>query len=76
MALHAIHGDAVQHLPSGGCAIHHRGKAEFLVIGAAFIIGRGLAMEGRGDPVFEIGAGKQIARQLLDHELVIGQVAC
>ena len=55
--------------------VHHGDHAKFLIIGAAFVVVRSLAMERSRDPIFKLGVRQQIARQLFDHELVIRKIA-
>ena len=74
VALHAAHGDALPGFPGRGDAVHDGGGAEFLVIGPAFGVGLRVAVEVRGDEVVERGVGQEVAGELLDRELVEGEV--
>ena len=51
-------------------AIDDGDVAELLVVGAAFVVGQRVAMEGRGDELLVGRVGQQVAGDLLDRELV------
>ena len=55
-------------------AVFHRRDPVFLVVGAAFGVGHGVAVEGRGHPLGLGGVRQQIAGELFDGELVVGQI--
>lgn len=74
VALDAAHGDALPGFPGGGDAVHDGGDAEFLVVGAAFGVGLGVAVEIGGDEVVEGGIREEVAGELFDGELVEGEV--
>ena len=56
-------------------AIDDRGDAEFLVAGAAFVLGHRVPVEGGGDELVLRRVRQQVAGDLLDRESVEGQVA-
>ena len=74
MALHTIHGEAVQYRPRCGRAVHHRDQAKFFVIRAPFLVIGSLAVERSGDLVLKGRVGQQVARQLFDYEPIVGEV--
>ena len=75
VALRAAHGEAHPHGPQRGRAIQHLLIAELFGVCAALAIGEGVAIESGGHQGIEIAIGQQIAGELLDGELVKGNVA-
>ena len=56
-------------------AVEHRLHAELLGIDAAFLVDHRVAQKAGGDDLVLRGVGQQVAGELLDDELVVGQVA-
>ena len=74
MALGAVQGEAHPGGSRGADAVDHGVEAVFVRIGAAFFVEHRVAVEARGDEVVGRGAGQQVAGELPDAELVVGQV--
>ncbi len=75
MALRALDGDAEDAFADGLHAIEHGFHAELFGVDAAFLVDHGVAQEACGDDLVLGGVGKKIACDLVDDELVVGQVA-
>ena len=74
MTLGAAHRQPQPDRPGGIDAVLDGGGAELLVVGPPFGIGHRVAVEGRGHALVEGRAGKQVARELFDGELIIREV--
>ena len=74
MALGAVHGQAHPGGAGGPDAVDHGVEAVFVRIDAALLVEHGVAVEAGGHEVFGRGAGQEVARELLDAELVVGEV--
>ena len=72
VALRALDGDAQNAFADGVHAVEHGFHSELLGVHAAFLVNHGIAQEARGDDLVLRGVRQQIARDLLDDELVIG----
>ncbi len=70
MALGAAHRQPHPDLHRGFDAVLDRRHAKLLVVGPALVVGHRVAMKRRGQLLVVRGAGQQVARQLLDGELV------
>ena len=75
VALRALDREAEHAFADGVHAVEHRLHAELLGIDRAFLVDLGIAEEARGDAFILAGLGQLVARDLLDDELVVGQVA-
>ncbi len=75
VALRALNGEAQHALADGVHAIEHRLHAELLGIDAAFLVDHRIAQESSGDDLVLGRIGQHVAGNLLDDELVVGQVA-
>ncbi|MFO0871301.1 MAG: hypothetical protein U0935_20450 [Pirellulales bacterium] len=62
-------------LAGRGDSIGDRIDTELFLVGATFLIDQRIAVETGGDNLVGGGAGKQVARQLLDRELVEQEIA-
>ena len=56
-------------------AVHNRNVPKFLIIGAAFVVGLGVAVESRGNQLIVCWIWEHVSRQLFDGELVEWHVA-
>ena len=75
VALGALDGQAEHALADGVHAVEHRLHAELLGIDAAFLVDHRVAQEAGGHHLVLRGVRQQVAGDLLDDELVVGQVA-
>ena len=75
VALRAAHGKAHPHGSQRSGAIQHLLIAELFGIGAALAIGERVAIEAGGHQRVEIAIRQQVAGELLDGELVEGEIA-
>ena len=57
MALGACHGDSHPNRHGGVHPVDYGDVAEFLVVGASFIVGLGISVEGSGDQLIVGGFG-------------------
>ncbi len=71
VATRATHGETQPGGARGACPVDHVLRMVFRGNGAAFKVDHVIAVEAGGDLVVEGGVGQQIARQLLDGELVV-----
>ena len=71
----APHGEPHPDLDGGVHTVLDGFHPEFLVVRAALRVGHRVAMKGRRQALIERWIREQIARQLLDRELVIRQIA-
>ena len=74
VALDAAEGRPHPDLPRRVDAVKHGRDPELLVVGSPLGIGHGVSMEGRRDELVEGSVGQEIARDLLDGELIEGHV--
>ena len=74
VALGAAHGQPHKGGPHGVDPIHHVLVEVLVRIGAALVIGHVVAHEASGHPLTDGRIGQEIARQLLDGELIEGLV--
>ncbi len=76
VALGALNGQTEDALADGVHAVEHRFHAELLRIDAALFVNHGVAQEARRySLILSWRSGKQIAGQLFDDELIVGQIA-
>ena len=74
VALRAVHRQAHPGRAGGADAVDHGVEAVFVGVGAAFFVEHRVAMEASGDVVVGRGAGEEVAGELLDAELIVGQI--
>ena len=74
VALGAVHREAHPGSPGGAHAVDHGVETVFVGVDAAFFVQHRVAVEAGGDEVVWRGAGEEVAGELLDAELVVGQV--
>jgi hypothetical protein len=72
VALGASDGQAEPGLSQGVHAVDHGFRPELFGLDSAFLIHHGIAEKTGGDALVESRVGEQVARQLLDGELVKG----
>ena len=75
VALGALDGQAEDALADGVHAVEHRLHAELLRIDAAFLVDHRVAEKAGGHDLVLRRAGQQVAGDLVDDELIVGQVA-
>jgi hypothetical protein len=75
VALRALNGHAENALADGVHAVEHRLHAELFGLDAAFFVDHRIAQKAGGDFLILRGIRQQIAGNLVDDELVVGQVA-
>ena len=75
VTLGALDGEAQHALADGVHAVEHRIHAELLRIDSAFLVDHRVAQKAGGDNLFLRRVWQLIARQLLDDELIVRQVA-
>ena len=74
VALGALHGQAQHGLADGVHAVEHGLHAELLWVGPALFVDHRVAQEAGSDALLLGRVRQQVARDLLDHEAVIGHV--
>ena len=74
MALGAVERESHPGGAGDADAVDHGVEAVFVRVGAAFLVEHRITMEARGDEVVGRGAGEEVSGELLDAELVVGQV--
>ena len=74
VALRAVHGQAHPGGAGGADAVDHGVVAVFVRVGAAFLVEHRVTMEACGDKVVGRGAGKEVAGELFDAELVVREI--
>ena len=74
VALGALHRQAQHGLADGVHAVEHGLHAELLWIGPALFVDHRIAQEAGCDTLLLGGTRQQVARDLLDHEAVVGHV--
>ena len=75
VALRAADGEAQHAFADDIHAVKHRLHAKLLRVHAALLVDHRVAQESRGHDLVLRGLRQLIARQLLDHKLVVGQIA-
>ena len=75
MALRALDGDAQNAFTDRIHTVEHRFHAELLWIDAAFFVNHGIAQKAGRNDLFLRGVRQFVAGNLVDDELVVGQVA-
>ncbi len=75
VALGALDGDAQNAFADGVHAVVHGLHAELLGIDSTLFVNHGIAQEAGGYNVVLGGVGQQVTGDLIDHELVVRQVA-
>ena len=75
VALRALDGHTQHGFADRIHAVEHGFHAELLGVHAAFLVGHGVAEKAGGDNLILAGAGQQVPGDLIDDELVVGQVA-
>ena len=75
MALGAVEREAHPSGAGRADAVDHGVEAVFVRVGAAFFVEHRVAVEARGDEVVGRGARQEVAGELLDAELVVGEVS-
>ena len=75
VALRALNGDAEDALPDRVHPVEHGFHAELLGVDAPLLVDHRVAQKAGGDDLVLRRSGQEVARNLLDDELVVGQVA-
>ncbi len=75
VALGTGHGNSHPNRQGGVHPVDDGDVAVLLIVGAAFVVGLGVAVKGGGDELVIGGIGKHVARQLFHRELIERQVA-
>ena len=71
VALYTSEGGAQQGFPGGVDPVQDGSDAKFLIIGASFVIGHGIAMKSRGDVLIFGWMREEIAGDLFGDELIV-----
>jgi len=74
VTLRAGHGRSHPGLHRGVDPINNGNVAELLVVGAAFVVGEGVSVEGGGDQLIAGRILEEVAGELLDGKLIKGHV--
>ncbi len=74
VALYATDRGALPDLESGIGTVDHGGYPELFIVGAPFVVVHGVPVERGRDQLVYGRVGQQVARQLLDGELIVGHV--
>ena len=75
VALCACHCRSHPSLHRSVYPVYNSHITELLIIGAAFVIGEGISMEGSRDELIVVGVFEEVSRKLFDGELIKRHVA-
>ena len=75
VALRALNGDPEDPLPDRVHTVEHGFHPELLRVDSTFLVDHRVAQKAGGDDLVLRRSGQEVARNLLDDELVVGQVA-